>query len=183
MGRVQVLFVKGEGAVEVRYTTLQGKLVQAKARARRPDGRFVEMLSAEAAMGDTVRFDFGSGSDPMVADTDGDGMVDGEEVTAGRSAPGPDDDSDGLPDVWERLHGLDPLVDDGASDPDGDGLDSLTEYRLGTNPTSTDSDGDGLDDADEVGDRVTRQSGLPPMDVSDVTEWVSFGSIWTCPPP
>ena len=174
LGRVQVLFVEGEGAVEVRYTTLQGKLAQAKARARRPDGRFVEMLSAEAAMGDAVRFDFGSGSDPMVADTDGDGMVDGEEVTAGRSAPGPDDDFDGLPDVWERLYGLDPLVDDGASDPDGDGLDSLTEYRLGTNPTSTDSDGDGLNDADEVGDRVTRRSGLPPMDVSGVTEWVSF---------
>ena len=174
LGRVQVLFVEGEGAVEVRYTTLQGKLVQAKARARRPDGRFVEMLSAEASMGDAVRFDFGSGSDPMVADTDGDGMADGEEVAMGRSAPGPDDDFDGLPDVWERLHGLDPLVDDGASDPDGDGLDSLTEYRLGTNPTATDSDGDGLNDADEVGDRVTRRSGLPPMDVSGVTEWVSF---------
>ena len=174
LGRVQVLFVEGEGAVEVRYTTLQGKLVQAKARARRPDGRFVEMLSAEASMGDAVRFDFGFGSDPMVADTDGDGMADGEEVAVGRSAPGPDDDFDGLPDVWERLHGLDPLVDDGASDPDGDGLDSLTEYRLGTNPTATDSDGDGLNDADEVGDRVTRRSGLPPMDVSDVTEWVSF---------
>ena len=125
-------------------------------------------------MGDAVRVDFGSGSDPTVADTDGDGMADGEEVAAGRSAPGPDDDFDGLPDVWERRYGLDPLVDDGTGDVDGDGLDNLTEYRLGTDPTAMDSDGDGLNDADEVGGRVTRQSGLPPMDVSDVTEWVSF---------
>ena len=162
-----MLFVEGESAVEVRYTTLQGKLAQADTSARRPDGRFAEMLSAEASMGDAVRVDFGSGSDPTVADTDGDGMADGEEVAAGRSAPGPDDDFDGLPDVWERRYGLDPLVDDGTGDVDGDGLDNLTEYRLGTDPTAMDSDGDGLNDADEVGGRVTRQSGLPPMDVSD----------------
>ena len=45
-----------------------------------------------------------------------------------------DVDNDGLPDVWERAHGLVVGLDDSTSDPDGDGSDNRSEFRLGTNP-------------------------------------------------
>ncbi len=46
-----------------------------------------------------------------------------------------DDDEDGLPDVWEELHGLDVTTDDGAVDLDGDGRTHAEEYAAGTDPT------------------------------------------------
>ncbi|MDG2124483.1 MAG: lamin tail domain-containing protein, partial [Verrucomicrobiales bacterium] len=56
-------------------------------------------------------------SDPLVADSDGDGVADGDEV--GTSDPRvPDQDRDGLNDGGERLAGTDPLV----ADSDGDGV-------------------------------------------------------------
>ena len=39
-----------------------------------------------------------------------------------------DTDRDGMPDVWERAQGFDPLVDDHAEDADGDGYENLEEY-------------------------------------------------------
>lgn len=59
-------------------------------------------------------------------DTDGDGLGNNTDD---------DDDNDGMPDDWEILHGLDPLVDDAADDPDGDGLTNLEEFIAGTDPT------------------------------------------------
>lgn len=48
-----------------------------------------------------------------------------------------DSDEDGMPDVWEVAHGLDPNNPaDASADPDGDGLSNLLEYRLGTDPNS-----------------------------------------------
>lgn len=52
--------------------------------------------------------------------------------TVGRA---PDTDKDGMPDWWERLFGLDPLVNDAHADPDSDGRTNLEEYNAGTNPT------------------------------------------------
>jgi pectate lyase len=49
----------------------------------------------------------------------------------------PDSDSDGLPDDWERRHGLDPNDrSDAARDADGDGYTSIEEYLNGTDPTA-----------------------------------------------
>jgi subtilisin family serine protease len=48
----------------------------------------------------------------------------------------PDDDGDGMPDVWENNYaGLNPLANDGAGDLDGDGYTNFQEYTSGTNPT------------------------------------------------
>ena len=61
-----------------------------------------------------------------------------------------DNDGDGLPNSWERAHGLDPWHDDTTNDPDGDLLTNLEEWQIGCNPTNRDTDGDSLMDGWEV---------------------------------
>ncbi len=60
-----------------------------------------------------------------------------------------DTDGDGMPDVWEIAHGLNPLVNDAYGDLDNDGLPNIMEFILGTDPQNPDTDGDGLKDGDE----------------------------------
>jgi hypothetical protein len=66
--------------------------------------------------------------------TYGDGMIDRVDQTEGwpelRRAPAPEDtDHDGIPDEWEKLHGLDPVNPaDGNGDRDKDGYTNLEEY-------------------------------------------------------
>lgn len=94
------------------------------------------------------------GSDPRLADTDGDGLSDAREVSLGTSLRNPDTDGDGLLDGWEISHGLNPLSptgDDGADeDIDSDGLTNLQEQIWGSDPRNADTDGDGLVDGEEV---------------------------------
>ncbi len=46
-----------------------------------------------------------------------------------------DSDGDGMPDEWEKKHGLDPNdPSDGAKDADGDGYTNIEEYLNGTDP-------------------------------------------------
>lgn len=69
-----------------------------------------------------------------------------------------DSDSDGLPDSWEEMMGLDPNnpdtdgdgILDGDEDYDGDGLSNHDEWVYGTDPMNPDTDGDGVSDGDEV---------------------------------
>ena len=100
--------------------------------------------------GTTVCYRFGTGSSPLLADTDGDGLPDAEEVALGTNPGAADTDRDGLPDGWELAAGLDPLDptgDNGASgDPDGDGRTNAQERSAGTNPLLADTDGDGIPD-------------------------------------
>jgi MYXO-CTERM domain-containing protein len=100
-------------------------------------------------------------TDPRVADSDGDGLADGEEdansngqVDPGESDPRtPDSDGDGLDDGIE-IEG-DTLAD--ARDTDGDGLTDGEEDANGngrqdgdeTDPRRFDTDGDGIGDADD----------------------------------
>ena len=61
---------------------------------------------------------------------DSQGQVGGWPVL--RSAPAPQDtDNDGMPDTWERSHGLDPMRDDSAADRNGDGWTNLEDYLNG----------------------------------------------------
>jgi plasmid maintenance system antidote protein VapI len=58
-----------------------------------------------------------------------------------------DTDSDGLPDVWERVAGSDPTL----KDTDGDGLSDAQEFNLWyTSPIDPDTDADGFMDGAEV---------------------------------
>lgn len=88
------------------------------------------------------------GLDPLVADSNGNGVPDGAE----------DPDGDGLRTDFEVAHRLHPARadtdgngrNDGAEDSDLDGLTTLREQQLGTNPALADTDDDGWSDEAEV---------------------------------
>jgi len=90
----------------------------------------------------TNQQEFAANTAPNLADTDGDGLSDAEELAGSNGfVTNPllfDSDADGLPDLWEMQNGLNPisaLGDDGANgDPDGDGLTNAQELANNTNP-------------------------------------------------
>ena len=91
-------------------------------------------------------------------DLDGDGLTLLEEGLAGTNPNMADTDDDGLIDGWEVAFagsvGVNPFVkvtaEELGADEDNDGLSTLEESMAGTNPASSDSDGDGLGDLWEV---------------------------------
>ncbi|MHA1366918.1 MAG: hypothetical protein ACTSP5_10970 [Candidatus Heimdallarchaeota archaeon] len=111
---------------------------------------------------------------PRIVDTDRDSLTDGEEILIYNTNPNNlDTDSDGIdddveifvygtdptredtegdimPDLYEIVHGLNPLVDDANDDKDNDNLLNIDEYLSGTDPNNIDSDYDDLMDGDEV---------------------------------
>ena len=96
-----------------------------------PDLLVAEDVSGSVTNGMTISYRFGTGTNPLCADTDG----------------------DGLPDGWEAAYGMDPLLantgdpcTDASADPDLDGLTNAQEAAVGTNPFQPDTDGDGMDD-------------------------------------
>ena len=81
---------------------------------------------------------------PNVADSDGDGVNDGQEVTDTTNPLIADTDGDGLTDGEEKTRTTNPLL----VDTDGDGLGDLQEITISqTNPLLTDTDGDKISDA------------------------------------
>ncbi len=84
--------------------------------------RIAVPLSRDASL--QARYVKGAGPGPV--DTDRDGIPDDTD---------PDDDNDGMTDVWERAYGLNPLDSgDAAIDSDSDGVNNLSESRIGTSP-------------------------------------------------
>jgi len=90
-----------------------------------------------------------------IPDTDGDGLLDGDEVHDLKTDPNnTDTDGDGMPDGWEFHHWLSPTSSEGPDgppgDPDADGLTNIDEFHQGTDPQNPDTDSDGLTDGQEV---------------------------------
>ena len=114
------------------------------------------------------------GTDPLCADSDYDGLFDGDEIVCDTNPLDEDSDNDGLPDGLEFQIGTNPLLrdsdgdglddaletqeddldpllaTDGLADADNDGLTFAQELNLGTDPLLPDTDGDGLTDFEEV---------------------------------
>ncbi len=106
---------------------------------------------------------------PIVADSDSDGLEDGEEVNTHSTSPtNSDTDNDGYNDQFEvdnLVSGFDPLIDDSNEDPDGDGLDNAAELTNSTDAIDADSDDDTINDGDEVNGATNPYSGGVPRAV------------------
>lgn len=104
-------------------------------------------------------------TDPNHADSDADGLLDGEEVNLyGTDPNNADTDGDGLSDGAEVItHGTDPRD----ADSDNDRLNDGEEINLyGTDPNNADTDGDTFDDGIEV------RLGTDPLDPNDYPDFV-----------
>ncbi|RDZ44450.1 hypothetical protein C5B91_18040 [Haloferax sp. Atlit-10N] len=101
-------------------------------------------------------------------DTDADGLNDTEEVELGTNASSVDSDGDGIDDLAEATNGTDPTQ----SDTDGDSLSDLVEVTNSTSPVNADSDGDGLDDGleFEIGSNATNRDTDHDL-LPDKREW------------
>lgn len=107
----------------------------------------------------------GAGTDPLLSDTDGDGLPDGVELNSENPTDPLDDDSDddGLLDGEEDAD-ADGILDDTESNPndedtDNDSLTDDIEVRGDnpTNPNNADTDDDGLSDSQEDSNKNGRQ--------------------------
>lgn len=71
----------------------------------------------------------------------------------GGTAQAADRNRDGIPDWWEKRHGLSLKVNQARRDQDRDGLNNLYEFRSRTSPRDKDSDNDRIGDRSEDPDR------------------------------
>jgi hypothetical protein len=121
-------------AFEIVYATVDsGNLVSESDEDN--NGRIVQVMTTLDTDGDGLLDGEESryGTQANVWDSDGDGLSDGAEVNVHKTDPTKlDTDGDGLPDGWEVANGLDPLIDDRAADSDGDGFTNEQEYQTGT---------------------------------------------------
>lgn len=83
------------------------------------------------------------GTDPLNADTNGNGILDGHDEATGEAALDPDSDDDGVPNWIERLNGTDPF--------------------------NADTDGDSVSDANDAFPLDPTRSVLPSSNPSDTT--------------
>ena len=106
------------------------------------------------------------GTNPMLNDTDGDGLTDWFEINVTHTNPAvADTDGDGMPDGYEYDKGFNPLnATDGGLDNDMDGLNNTLEYLHHTDPFDPDTDSDGMSDGYEV------KYGLNPTNPDDALE-------------
>ncbi|KGJ87024.1 M4 family metallopeptidase [Colwellia psychrerythraea] len=76
-------------------------------------------------------------TNPLIPDTDGDDISDGDEVNIYTTSPLlSDTDTDGMQDGWEVTYSLNALIDDSQADADGDTWSNLKEFQYQTDPTN-----------------------------------------------
>ena len=86
------------------------------------------------------------GMNPLLADSDSDGISDLQEIGDLLDKP-LDVDKDGI---------VDALATEEILDQDGDGLTDLVEKELHSDPKNVDSDDDGINDNEELGDNISK---------------------------
>ena len=111
------------------------------------DANVSDATDDDDADGKTHLEEFNAGTDPCNDDTDGDGLLDGEELDTYNTDPlSADTDGDGLDDFEEvDTYSTDPTD----ADSDDDGLNDGFEVTLGTMPNNADSDSDTFPDGQE----------------------------------
>jgi len=112
------------------------------------------------------------GTDINNEDTDSDTLSDGDEVHTYLTNPLiADTDADGMADGYEIKHQMNPLVKDSEEDRDNDGLTNINEMLAKTDPNNSDTDGDGiLDQADSnplVANSGPEISGFPETEIME----------------
>ena len=109
-----------------------------------PDGDGLDNLDEQA-----------HGTKPNDVDSDDDGLSDQEEVAVvGTDPVRADTDGDRLTDGFELTHGFSPFTPSkGTADPDGDGAINVVEQLRSVDPHDPDSDDDGLSDQRRGGAR------------------------------
>ena len=92
----------------------------------------------------------------------------------------PDDDNDGMPDIWEGRYGLDPNdPSDATSDQDNDGITALDEFLAGTIPSGS-IDLDGNENYDALTDGLLLLRGMFGLDGSAlVTGTIASDATYT----
>ena len=110
----------------------------------------------------------------QAADCDGDGILNGNEHSAGTDpynpcSPTPSTTTTGFNSanlIWQ------------AADCDNDGLTNGQETTLGTNPFNADTDGDGIKDGTEVTNNTNPKLPCDPSQPEGYTGYVSTNLIW-----
>jgi hypothetical protein len=111
------------------------------------DGLTDAVETGESSTEDEDREEFWVVANPIVADTDGDGIGDGDEFFLDMDPAVPDTDDDGLLDDEELDFGSDPTL----ANPDEDSYDDAEEYERESNPLSYDLTGEEKVEASEAG--------------------------------
>ncbi len=111
------------------------------------------------------------GAEWALTDADGDGLANLEEFMLGTNPNLADTDGDGPGDKWELEHGYPPdshLPPDELPDTDGDGVPDVWETRIGTDPLSVTTDWPCIDtDCDGFLDAYEAHIGSDPDDSAD----------------
>lgn len=111
-------------------------------------------------------WDFVDRFDRDTTDSDGDGLLDWQEIAIGSDPYGSaDSNGDGISDRNAWLSGVNAFN----LDHDGDGISNSDELIRGTDPFLADSDGDGVNDSADAYPRDPTRSQLLTGDPSDVT--------------
>lgn len=136
------------GRVQKFSQTMEGERPEDTAPDRDGDGleRTVETTGWDVTFTNTTgTFTVSVTSDPLLNDTDIDGLTDYQEFNMTTNPRDPDTDDDGLTDFeeWRRFS---PQTNPNHWDTDGDGIGDGVEITYGSDPTKIDTDGEGLID-------------------------------------